>query len=60
MNRMILVLAMIAATIATEAVARAQAPTASGQSPFRFQFEESESHRGVAAPGDVSPDRSAV
>ena len=53
LNRMILVLAMIAATIATEAVARAQAPTASDQSPFRFQFEESQSRRGVAVEGYV-------
>jgi hypothetical protein len=53
MNRMILVLAMTAATIATGAVARAEARTASGQSPFRFQFEESESHRGVAVEGYV-------
>jgi hypothetical protein len=44
---------MIAATIATGAVARAQAPTASGQSPFGFHFEESESHRGVAVEGYV-------
>ena len=44
---------MIAATIATGAVARAQAPTASGQSPFRFHFEESESHRDVAVEGYV-------
>jgi hypothetical protein len=47
------VLAMIAATIATEAIARAQAPPASGQSPFRFHFDESESHRGVAVEGYV-------
>jgi len=44
---------MIAATIATGAIARAQAPPASGQSPFRFHFEESESHRGVAVEGYV-------
>jgi hypothetical protein len=53
MNRKILALAMIAATLATGAVARAQAPTAGGQTPFRFQFEESESHRGVAVEGYV-------
>jgi hypothetical protein len=44
---------MIAATLATGAVARAQAPTASGESTFRFQVEESESHRGVAVEGYV-------
>jgi hypothetical protein len=51
MNRRILVLAVIAATIVTGAVAKAQAPTASGQSPFRFQFEESQSPRGLAVEG---------
>ena len=48
LNRMILLLAMIPAPIATGTVARAQAPTAS-QSAFRWHFEESESHRGVDA-----------
>ncbi len=49
LNRMILQLAMISATIATGTVARAQAPTASSPTVFRWHFEESESHRGVDA-----------
>jgi len=48
LNRMILPLTMIPATIATGTVARAQAPTAS-QSAFRWHFEESERRRGVDA-----------
>jgi hypothetical protein len=53
MNRMLLLLAMIATTLGTATAARAQTPAASDESPFRFQFEESKSHRGVAVEGYV-------
>jgi hypothetical protein len=53
MNRMLLLFAMIATTLGTATVARAQTQAASDESPFRFQFEESKSHRGVAVEGYV-------
>ncbi len=43
--------AMIATTIGTATVPGAQTKIASDQNPFRFQFEHTESHRGVAVEG---------
>jgi hypothetical protein len=53
MNRLILVLATIAMTIGTAAAARAQTAITSEQSPFRFQFEQTTSPRGVGVEGYV-------
>jgi hypothetical protein len=53
MNRMLLAVAMMATIFGTPTVARAQTATASGESPFRFQFEQSNGPRGVAVEGYV-------
>jgi hypothetical protein len=54
MNRkLLLLLALIATTIGTATVPSAQTAIASDQSAFRFEFEQSQSHRGVAIEGYV-------
>jgi hypothetical protein len=53
MNRLVLVLATIAMTIGTATAASAQTVITSEQSPFRFQFEQRESPRGLAVEGYV-------
>ena len=53
MKRMLVVLAMIATTIGTAAVARTQTAIASDESPFTFQLEHTVSPRGVAVEGYV-------
>jgi hypothetical protein len=50
---LLLLLALIATTIGTRTVPTAQTAIASDQSTFRFELEESESHRGVAVEGYV-------
>jgi hypothetical protein len=53
MTRLVLVLATIAMTIATATVATAQTAITSDERPFRFQFEQSNSPRGLAVEGYV-------
>jgi hypothetical protein len=53
MNRALVVLATLAMTIGTATVGRAQTAMDSGQSPFQFEFEQTEGHRGVAVEGYV-------
>jgi hypothetical protein len=53
MNRILLVFAMIATTLGTTSVPRAQTAIASDQSPFRFEFERNESHRGRTVQGYI-------
>ena len=53
MNRILLVFAMFATIFATATVARAQTAIAIGESPFRFQFEQSNGPRGLAVEGYV-------
>jgi hypothetical protein len=53
MNRMVLVLAMIATTIGTAAAARAQSPIASDQSAFGFELQQTTGPRGLAVEGYV-------
>jgi hypothetical protein len=49
----VLVLATIAMTIGTATAASAQMAIASDESPFRFQFEQNQSPRGLAVEGYV-------
>jgi hypothetical protein len=53
MNRMLLVFAAIATIFGAASVARAQTAIAGDESPFWFQFEQSESPRGLAVEGHV-------
>jgi hypothetical protein len=53
MNRVLVVLATIATILGTATAASAQTAIASDESPFRFQFERSESPRGLAVEGYV-------
>ena len=53
MKRLVLVLATIAMTIGAATAARAQTAITSDQSPFRFQFEQTTSPRGVGVEGYV-------
>ena len=53
MNRMLLVFAIAATTLGTPAVPRAQTAIASDHSSFRFQYEETHTHRGVGVEGYV-------
>jgi hypothetical protein len=53
MNRMLLVFSTVATIIATASVARAQTAIAGDESPFWFQFEQSQSPRGLAVEGYV-------
>jgi hypothetical protein len=53
MNRMLVVFAIVATTLGTPTVPRAQTAVASDQSPFVFQYEETQTHRGVAVEGYV-------
>ena len=53
MNRILVVFAIVATTHGTPTVPRAQTAIASDQSPFGFQYEETQTHRGVAVEGYV-------
>jgi hypothetical protein len=53
MNRVLVVVATIAMILGTATAARAQTAIASDESPFRFQFEQSQSPRGLAVEGYV-------
>jgi hypothetical protein len=53
MNRMLVVFAIVATTLGTPTVPGAQTAVASDQSPFVFQYEETQTHRGVAVEGYV-------
>ena len=53
MNRVLVVLATIATILGTAAAASAQMAIASDESPFRFQFEQNQSPRGLAVEGYV-------
>ena len=53
MKRVLVVLVTIAAILGTATVASAQTAIASEESPFRFQFEQSKSPRGLAVAGYV-------
>jgi len=53
MNRVLVVLTTIATILGTATAAGAQTALASDESPFRFQFEPSESPRGLAVEGYV-------
>ena len=53
MNRVLVVVVAIAAILGTATAASAQTAIASGESPFRFQFDQSESPRGLAVEGYV-------
>ncbi len=53
MNRVLVVVATIAAILGTATAASAQTAIASDESPFRFQFDQSESPRGLAVEGYV-------
>jgi hypothetical protein len=53
MHRVLVVLATIAAILGTATAASAEPAIASDERPFRFQFEQSESPRGLAVQGYV-------
>ena len=53
MNRVLVVLTTIATILGTATAAGTQTALASDESPFRFQFEQSESPRGLAVEGYV-------
>lgn len=53
MNRGLVVLTTIATILGTAIAAGAQTALASDESPFRFQFEQRESPRGLAVEGYV-------
>jgi hypothetical protein len=53
MIRMLLVFAMMATTIGTAAAPSAQTAIAGDPSPFRFQYEETQTHRGLGVEGYV-------
>jgi hypothetical protein len=53
MNKVLVVAATIATILGTATAARAQSAIASDESPFRFQFEQSQSTRGLAVEGYV-------
>ena len=53
MNRVLVVLATIATILGTATAASVQIAIAGDESPFRFQFEQSESPRGLAVEGYV-------
>ena len=53
MNRVLVVLAALAAILGTATAASAQTEIASDERPFRFQFEQSKSPRGLAVEGYV-------
>lgn len=53
MNRVLVVLATIATILGTATAASVQMAIASDESPFRFQFEQSQSPRGLAVEGYV-------
>ena len=48
-----LVVAMLAMTLGAATAGTAQTALDGDQSPFRFEFEQTESHRGVAVEGYV-------
>jgi hypothetical protein len=53
MNRVLVVLATIATILGTATAARVQMAIASDERPFPFQFEQTESPRGLAVEGYV-------
>ena len=53
MKRILVVFAMIATTIGTTGVSRAQTVVAGDQNPFGFQLEQTSSPRGLAVEGYV-------
>jgi len=53
MNRMLVVFAIVATALGTPAVPTAQTVTASDQSPFGFQYEQTHTPRGVGVEGYV-------
>lgn len=53
MKRVLVVFTTIATILGTAITARVQTAIASDESPFRFQFEQSTSHRGLAVEGYV-------
>ena len=53
MNRIVLVLAILATSLVTVTSARAQTATAGVESPFSFQFEQTRSPRGLGVEGYV-------
>ena len=52
-ERLLLMLAMVVATILGPTVVAAQTPVGDEQSQFRFELEQAESHRGRAVEGYV-------
>jgi hypothetical protein len=53
MKRLIVVLAVIAATVGMTGAPRTQAAVAGDETPFQFQLRQTESHRGVGVEGYV-------
>jgi hypothetical protein len=53
MNRVLVVVATIATMLGTATAAGAQTALARDESPFRFQFEQSEGPRGLAVEGYI-------
>lgn len=53
MNRLLVVFAIVATTLGTPTVPRAQTAIASDQSPFGFQYEQTQTPRGVGVEGYV-------
>ena len=53
MSRMLVVLATIATILGTATAAKVPMAIASDENPFRFQFEQSKSPRGLAVEGYV-------
>jgi hypothetical protein len=51
MKRVLVVFATIAMTIGPATAVRAQTAITSDESPFRFQFDQSQGHRGLAVEG---------
>lgn len=53
MNRMLVVFAIVATALGAPTVARTQTVIASDQGPFGFQYEQTQTPRGVAVEGYV-------
>jgi hypothetical protein len=53
MNRMLVVVAIVATAVGAPTGPRAETAIASDQSPFAFQYEQTQTHRGVGVEGYV-------
>jgi hypothetical protein len=51
MNRLLLVLGMLVTIVAVSVVSNAQTAAGDEHSQFRFEFQQTESHRGLAVEG---------